>query len=52
MQKKTNKILSVLLAVLLLFSAIPITSFAISNGDSVNVTEGWMPYVFYTVFYG
>ena len=48
MQKKTNKILSVLLAVLLLFSAIPITSFAISNGDSVNVKINWIPDFYYS----
>lgn len=48
MQKKTNKILSVLLAVLLLFSAIPITSFAISNGDSVNVKMDWTPGFYYS----
>lgn len=50
MQKKTNKILSVLLAVLLLFSAVPITSFAISDGDTVYVsgTSDWISGFYYS----
>lgn len=51
MRKKTkfNKIFSVLLAVLMLLSAFPIASFAISEGDTVNVsgTSNWISGFYY-----
>ena len=51
MRKKTkfNKIFSVLLAVLMLFSAFPIASFAISDGDTVKVsgTSDWISGFYY-----
>lgn len=51
MRKKTkfNKIFSVLLAVLMLFSAFPIASFAISEGDTVKVsgTSDWISGFYY-----
>lgn len=51
MRKRTkfNKIFSVLLAVLMLLSAFPIASFAISEGDTVKVsgTSNWISGFYY-----